>query len=166
MYKKKALKYVKYGLIQRVLLYRQMKFFFVFEDMYLTFSDYVFLKQFLLKKAFNLKKFNSNLVIVVDSLSLNLIESFLDLLLKNDLFNYINIGNKKNFKLQVFPVKLKFLYLVFLGYYYSREYVNMLFAFFVLNYNLILNNQFFIIIIYILLFFYKMLNNFTKLIKE
>lgn len=151
-------------------------YFFVFEDLFLTYSDGVLLKSFL--KKFNLvyllitneikKVFNKVVcqLLVNDSFFFILIKKnhffvdfgiLYDLIILNDRINYINILNKKYInKMKTLSVKLKFIYLYILDYLMVREYVMSMFLFFYKNKNLFFY-KFFYYLIYYLLSTYKFL---------
>lgn len=129
MYRKKSLRIFKQKIItnNKISLINGQRFIFYFNMIYITYSDYLSLKIF--SKSLNCFFFKKTDLFFFVSPKLNILifKNLSNLILLNDQINYVSNSNKKNFRLEIFPVKLKILYCKFENYILTREYV---FAFF------------------------------------
>ena len=140
-------------------------FVFFFNMIYITYSDYLDLKNF--SKGLNslfIKK-NDLFFFITPTLSYLIFKNFLEFILFNDKINYVSKSNKKNYKLEFFPVKLKFLYCKFEEYILTREYLFRLFQFFKMYEQLIEQNFLFLLLMKIFVNLYVYFYNRLGLIK-
>lgn len=161
MYRKKSLRIFKQKIIEnnKTSLINGQRFIFYFAMIYITYSDYLSLKSF--SKMLNclfLKK-NDLFCLVGQKLNLLIFKNLINLILVNDQINYLSNSNKKNYKLELFPVKLKFLYCQFENYILTREYLFSFFQF-MKNYEMLLDQKILFILIFkffinIYKYFYK-----------
>lgn len=166
MYTRKSLKFIKYKILNISLHYNEdisnNQFFFFFQSVFLNFSEYVNLKRVLNLSNFLFFRKNKFFYIITEKLDSFVIKQFLELIVCNDEFNYINSSNKKCFKLKVFPVKLKLLFCRWGSVIVVREYIIKFFVFIKINEIFILERYTYILIIKFLMLIYICIYNFRK----
>ena len=167
MYRKKSLRIFKQKitLSNKNYLINSQPFVFFFNMIYMTYSDYLSLKNFSKKLNCVFLKKNGLFFFVIPNLTYLIFQNLVDLILVNDQINYVSNSNKKNFKIMFFPVKLKFLYCKFEEHILTREYIGILFQFIKMYEILVERNLIFILILKFFINVYVYLYNSIVLVK-
>ena len=166
MYRKKSLRIFrkriaiknKYNITTRSLI-------FFFSLVYITYSDYLSLKNFSKEMNCFFFKKNNSFLLITNILNYSAFRKLGDLILFNDSLNYVSKFNKKEFKLESFPIKLKLLYCKFEEYILTREFIYMFFYFINKNSFLVEKSQFLILFYRFFINIYIYLYNFIVIKK-